>query len=306
MTTPSTDAASAAGDTLVPVLEIGGTHVTAALVDLDAARVARSYREDLDAAGTAASIVSALTAIGHRLGVHPHWGVAVPGPFDYRDGIGRYAEVDKFDSLSGFDLGRALSAGLGGEPVISFVNDADAFGIGEVMAGAAQGHRRALCLTLGTGIGSAFIADGRPVNDGPEVPPDGSAHLLRWHGDHIEETVSRRAIRRRYTELSGDELDVHQIAQLARDQNPAARRTFSECFTALGSCLAPWIRRFRATALVLGGSIAGSFDLVEGPLGRGIREVDPDQRITARPAAHPHASALFGAAHTARNPPAHP
>ena len=285
---------------LVPVLEIGGTHVSAALVDPDAGRVAQSYREDLDAAGTAADIVAALTGAGQRLGVHPRWGVAIPGPFDYRRGIGRFADVAKFESLDGFDLGRALSAGLGGRPAVTFVNDADAFGIGEVVAGAARGHRRAVCLTLGTGIGSAFVADGRPVDDGPDVPPDGSAHLLEWQGAPLEDAVSRRALRRRYRELSGAELDVHQIAELARDGDVAARRTFAECFTTLGSCLAPWIRRFGATALVLGGSIAGSFDLIEEPLRRGIREVDPTQPVTARPAAHPHTSALVGAAQATR------
>ena len=299
---PAGTAPPAVSGTLVPVLEIGGTHVSAALVDPDAGRVAVSHREDLDATGTAAAIVAALTGAGRRLGRHPRWGVAIPGPFDYRNGIGRFAHVAKFESLDGFDLGRALSAGLGGAPAVSFVNDADAFGIGEAVAGAARGHRRALCLTLGTGIGSAFISDGVPVNDGPDVPPDGSVHLLQWDGAPIEETVSRRALRRRYRALTGADLDVHEIAELARSHDAAAGRTFTDCFTALGSCLAPWIRRFGATTLVLGGSIAGSFDLVEGPLQLGIRAADPLQRIAARPAAHPHTSALFGAAQATREP----
>ncbi|MFF1570529.1 ROK family protein [Streptomyces sp. NPDC058293] len=51
-----------------------------------------------------------------------------------------------------------------------FPHDADAFGIGEYAAGAAAGHERALCVTLGSGIGSAFIDHGEPVNEGGLVP----------------------------------------------------------------------------------------------------------------------------------------
>ena len=38
------------------------------------------------------------------------WGVAVPGPFDYEAGIGRYHGVGKFGALSGVDVGAALMA----------------------------------------------------------------------------------------------------------------------------------------------------------------------------------------------------
>ena len=41
-----------------------------------------------------------------------------------------------------------------------FVNDAEAFGLGEWRAGAARGRRRAVAITLGTGVGSVFVADG--------------------------------------------------------------------------------------------------------------------------------------------------
>lgn len=286
---------------LIPVLEIGGTHVTAALVDTHSSTVVESHRVHLDSAGSRIAILDCLADIARRLGGgHRRWAVAIPGPFDYEQGIGRYARVDKFDSLADVDLRTALTARLDSRPEIVFVNDADAFGIGEVLAGAGRGHRRAICLTLGTGIGSAFIADGEPVNDGPTVPPDGSVHLLQYDGADIEETVSRRAIRRRFTDLTGEESDVHEIAELARSGDAAALQVFTVCFTALGACLAPWVARFEATALVLGGSIAGSFDLIDRPFHDGLRHGDPAVAVTAYPATHVTTAALVGAAHHAQ------
>lgn len=287
-------------DRLIPVLEIGGTHVTAALVDPDVAVVVRSHREHLDSAGNTAQILDSLSDIARRLGGgHRCWAVAIPGPFDYEQGIGRYTRVDKFDSLADVDLRIALTARLAGRPEIVFVNDADAFGIGEVLAGAGRGHRRAICLTLGTGIGSAFIADGAPLNDGPTVPPEGSVHLLQWNGADIEDTVSRRAIRRRFTDLTGERLDVHEIADRARQGDPAALQVFTYCFRALGGCIAPWVVSFEATALVLGGSIAGSFDLIHAPFHEGLRS-HGEAGLSAQPATHPTTSALVGAAHVAQ------
>lgn len=285
----------------IPVLEIGGTHVTAALADPYAGRVMSVHRRDLDSAGTAETIVDTLVDAAETLGTHPCWGIAVPGPFDYHLGIGRFAQVGKFDALADFDLSQALRSRLAGRPELIFLNDADAFGIGEVIGGAGQGHRRAVCLTLGTGVGSAFIADGVPVNDGPTVPPDGSVHLLSWHGADIEETVSRRGIRRRHAQLARTDLDVHEIAELARAGDRTAQQTFDETFRALGSCMAPWLARFEATALILGGSIAGYFDLLAGPLRRGILAVQPTLTINIQPAVHPETAALIGvAAHAIR------
>ena len=43
---------------------------------------------------------------------------------------------------------------------ISMANDADAAALGEVCAGAAQGARSAVLLTLGTGVGGGVIIDG--------------------------------------------------------------------------------------------------------------------------------------------------
>ncbi|MEK8144748.1 hypothetical protein NKH18_33290 [Streptomyces sp. M10(2022)] len=43
-------------------------------------------------------------------------------------------------------------------------------------------------------------------------------------------------------------------------------------FRALGVAMAPWLTRFQATVLVVGGSIAGSWDLVTAPLREGLAD----------------------------------
>jgi glucokinase len=258
------------------------------------------FRADLRADAPASTIVAELAAAATRLGVPDpcDWGVAIPGPFDYRSGVGRFEAVGKFEHLAGFDLGAALRNAILPRPTaVTFVNDADAFGIGESVAGAAQGHERSVCLTLGTGVGSAFVSGGLPVHAGSSVPPYGSAHLLTWNAAPLEATVSRRAIRARFRELGGEPLDVREIAELARSGERRALAVFEESMGALGGAIAPWIESFGATVVVVGGSIARSWDVIGPPLSAGVGKALP--RVSGVPlvsASLPEDAPLIGAA----------
>ncbi|WP_370370149.1 ROK family protein [Catenulispora sp. GP43] len=302
-------------------MDVGGTHVTAAMVEPRSRSVVagQSFREPLNADGSAEEILSALVRCGSRLAAGPgtHWAVAVPGPFDYERGIARYAAVGKFDALYGVDVRAALLSHLPGAAGASFYNDAQAFLAGEWWAGAARGHDRAVGITLGTGVGSSFLRDGRTVHEdeGPGVPPEGRVDLLRYEGLPLEETVSRRAIRRAYSGAASAPgaagaahaagaapgIDVRQIAERARAGDPIAVDVLSHAFRALGTVLGPCLAAFEPTVLVVGGSIAASWDLVAGPLRDGLAGTGSSTAPACKlERAHHLADApLLGAAHLA-------
>jgi len=255
---------------LIPVLEIGGTHVTAALVDPRDGRVTSRTREPLDADGDAEAILAAVRRCADGLSVSAgaRWGVALPGPFDYARGIALFRGVGKFEALYGMDLRRALRHGLRQRPGdVVFLNDAHAFLTGEWSAGSVHGHRRAVGITLGTGVGSAFLADGHIRDTGPGIPPEGRMDLTEIDGRPLEATVSRRAILSRYGDPGAD---VRDIAGRARAGEERARRVLDDAFTGLGVALAPRMVAFGATALVVGGSMARSWDLVAPALSAGL------------------------------------
>ncbi|WP_210505873.1 ROK family protein [Naasia sp. SYSU D00057] len=297
---------------LIPVLEIGGTHLTAAVVDPDGWQVVQDTTNRLafdgrrDADALIADMARAAATLGGRHGAD--WAVATPGPFDYEAGIGRFEDVGKFDSLRGVDVRERLRAAISPRPAsIRFVNDADAFGLGEYAGGAAAGAHRAVCITLGTGIGSAFLAEGEPVNAGLEVPPDGSAHLLVYRGRPLEETVSRRAIVTAYGEAAGIPVeqvpDVHILAERSRSGDEVAQRVLAAAFEHLGRGLAESVDRFRPDVLVIGGSMSRSWDIVEPALRRGLAEAAPRLgSLPLRQALRLDDAALIGAAVWSRRP----
>ncbi|MGW8881978.1 ROK family protein, partial [Streptomyces mirabilis] len=76
---------------------------------------------------------------------------------------------------------------------------------------------------------------------------------------------------------------------------------FTETFRALGRVLGPLLAAFEPTVLVVGGAIAGAWDLLAEPLRSGLTEADPvrNRRFVITPAHRPDEAPLLGAAYLA-------
>jgi glucokinase len=249
---------------VVGALDIGGTHVTAGRVRIESKVVEAGTLVRVpfpsDAGSELDCVVEAAAAIAspelRRLGV------AAPGPFDYANGISRITH--KLPGLYRVDLRHELGSALD-LAEIAFVNDAEAFLLGEWWAGAARGQSRVLGITLGTGLGSAFLEQGRFVRSNPRAPADGALYTLAFRGAPVEETISRRALLAAYGASSEAGTDVEQIAARGRAGERRARLVFRELAADLAEFLVPALRSFAPTCLVVGGSIARAWDLL-GPV----------------------------------------
>jgi acetyl esterase len=254
----------------VAALDLGGTHISAGRVDLEHVRVDESVRIALaPGAGRDALVARIVRAATEVAGDADRVGFAVPGPFDYANGVSWIGH--KLEALYGVDLRVPLADGLGlPRRAVRFVNDADAFVLGEWWAGAARERRRVVGVTLGTGIGSAFLADGEIVDSGPDVPPAGEIHRVSYQGSPVERAVSRAALIERY---GVPEVDVEEIASRARAGDERAVAAFHEVATSLGHALEPWLRAFAAECLVVGGAIAAAWDLLRPGLAAALDEL---------------------------------
>ena len=292
-------------DVAVRVLEIGGTHVTAATVDADEHRVRERTRTALDSSASAAGILASLSGAAMSLAdtVPTRWAVAIPDPFDYARGIGLFRDVGKFDALYGVDVGRALRDAINPRPQsITFTHDTEAFLLGEWLSGAAVGARRCAAVTLGTGVGSAFL-DERDDRARRSGHPAGRTH---------PPALGRRRAARGHRVAARDPGAIRgaggQRPRRARDRRtraarrPVARAVLEHAFCALGRALAPAMRDFAPDVLVIGGSIAHSWDLLIGPLTAGLAEAGV-RNADIRPALNEADSAVIGAARHAHAAP---
>ncbi len=282
------------------VLDIGGTHVTGAHIsDEPWQLIGAPVRVDIDGHAPAADILDGMADAARAGGAGSTaeaWAVAMPDPFDYDRGIGRFHGVGKFESLDGVDVRAALATRLECRPDdVHFCNDADAFTVGEWLVGAGRRADRVVGLTLGTGVGSGWVDHGSVVD--PGVPPGGRAHRLHIDGAPLEDSMSRRAIRLAYAAAAGDrDADVREIADRARAGEPAAQEVLAYALRSLGRALAAPISDFGAELIVVGGSMSGSWALFEPWFREGAGDIAVP---LVRTAVHRDTAALFGAAYVA-------
>jgi glucokinase len=271
-------------------LDVGGSSVKGAIVNTADFSV-RGFREEaLDGYGDAESIFNTLTGVidSCRLeaGQQGLVGIALgfPGPFDYAQGIslmkgGAVTEPgvshtggrSKFESLYRVNVREALRKRLGPpEMPILFRNDAEAAIVGEAKFGAGRAYRRVIGVTLGTGLGSAFIADGQVVLNNTEVPPNGWLYSMPFNGVQADETFSTRGLTRRLRDAGVTADDAHAAGDAARAGDVRARTVFLDFGHSLGKFLAPYAVAFHAQTILVLGGIANTFDLFQPALASSI------------------------------------
>ncbi|MCJ8164380.1 ROK family protein [Pontibacter sp. E15-1] len=247
-------------ETIVGV-DIGGSHITSALVALQTSSIVPGTRARalVNAAGTVQEVLDSwCSVIKETLGTLPlastKLGVSMPGPFEYEEGICLFQNQSKYDCLYGLNVKSLLAEQLGMDRQhIKLQNDAGCFLRGEVAGGAARAVSSAMGFTLGTGLGSAMLADG--------VAADADLWRAPFKDSIAEEYLSTRAFVQAYQRLSGKTVpDVKALA--ARCPHDAdARQVFQGFAEDLALFLEPYLRQHTPEAVIIGGNIANAWEL---------------------------------------------
>jgi glucokinase len=251
--------------------DIGGSHISCAAVDLPKGIVLRKtfaerpVNNQAQASEIIAVWASCLAEVLGKVDAKAVRGIgfAMPGPFDYVNGISFIRGVAKYENLYGFNIADAIVSSLrvAENFKVRFMNDASSFAVGEAWAGKAKDVKRSISITLGTGFGSAFIKDRIPVVDGSEVPKLGCVYHLPFKGNIADESFSTRWFIGSYHKTTGIELKgVKELADRASSEE-YAMSLFTEFGNNLGLFLTPWINRFKAEKLVIGGNISYAYNL---------------------------------------------
>lgn len=288
-------------------LDVGGTFLKSALIGSNGEILKKSLqRIPINAQGSKETIIGTFVRImklilqitkDRKLNV-VGVGIGMPGPFDYQKGISLMKH--KFEAIHGLNLKQEFikCLKLKKDFLIRFEHDAGVFLRGEAWRGAAQGYNRIVGLTIGSGLGAAFMIDSQIVNKNSGMPLY-SIWSRPYKNGIVEDKVSRHGIITRYRELVGREcpnnIDVKEIAFRAlKDKDKISLQVFEEFGSILGEALKPIISDFEAECLVLGGQISKSFSLFAKPLEEKLRSVSQLKKVTSSQLID--LSALYGAA----------
>jgi glucokinase len=245
--------------------DVGGSHISCAAIDLVQGEViaGTEQRVPVNNGGSAAEIyrqwalaVNAVIAplpAGSLVGI----GFAIPGPFDYQGGISKMQH--KFAGIYEQNIPGALQELLSIPLPMRFLNDAIAFAVGEAWLGQGRGRERVVAITLGTGFGSAFVEAGAPVTERVDVPPQGCLWHLPFEQGIADDYFSTRWLVQAYEQETGKSMPHAKAVADACLTDAHARRLFERFGENLARFIGPWLERFRAEVLVMGGNITGAY-----------------------------------------------
>jgi polyphosphate glucokinase len=174
-------------------IDVGGTGVKAALVDLDTAElVSDRIREKTPQPSTPKAVLETISSVveqvfaKHAPSADVPVGCGLPGPI--KGGVMMTA-ANLDAAWVGYNAHKHISERLGRD--VQIINDADAAGVAELAFGEVKGREgTVILLTIGTGIGSALFSGGRLV-------PNTEFGHLEMRGKAAEKRVSGTARERR-------------------------------------------------------------------------------------------------------------
>ena len=170
---------------------------------------------------------------------------------------------------------------------VTLTNDANAAAIGEMMYGAAKGMKDFIMITLGTGVGSGIVANGKLIygHDGfagelghTIVIPDGRLHPGTGKKGSLESYCSATGVRNTAIEILEnsdrpsslrnvpiDELDSKKVYEAAIEGDEVARYIFDFTGRILGLALANAVMFSSPEAIILFGGLTKAGDLILKP-----------------------------------------
>lgn len=257
-------------------VDIGGSHITCMAVDLETNQPIYEFfeRNPVDSLSTKEDIlnswVAALKVLIDKLPSNQLVGIglAMPGPFDYLNGIALFKGVKKFDSLYGVDVKKEIQdrLDLPSDFPVRFLNDATCFAIGESWLGKSSNYKKVIAITLGTGFGTAFINDGLPVTEGEDVPKEGCLYHVPFKESIADAYFSTRWFIQEYKSKSGQNIKgVNELVKIA-ETSKMALEVFEQFGENLGDFMLQWIKVFNAECIIIGGNISKSYGLFQNTL----------------------------------------
>lgn len=276
----------------VVALDIGGTKIAGAVV---------SYAEDGQApaithrssCATAASqggeaVLARVVALARDLvdaagGQVCGVGVAAAGCIDPQDGSVYYAN-DIMPGWSGQPLAAALHDALG-LPVAA-MGDVHGHALGETRWGGARGLSSCLFVAAGTGMGGAYVVDGKVMRGahgaaghiGHILHPAASGYLCACGAaGHVESVTSGTGIGALYqgvamTDAAFDaNIDGAEVSRRAQAGEPKAIETLTLAGKALGESIASMVNILDPAAIVLTGTVTNAGSVWREALEEGYR-----------------------------------
>jgi glucokinase len=239
-------------------IDLGGTKVSVGAVA--GGTLARVERREVPSQEAADVVLAAIVGVIDEVFDDSVVGIGcgVPSVVDVDQGI--VFDVENIPSWKEMPLKAALEDRFAVPASIN--NDANAFAVGEHVFGAGRDYSDMVGLTLGTGMGTGVIVNGR-LYSGSNCGV-GEIGMMAHKGLTLEEHCSGPFFQRECG-VAGDE-----IYRRARAGDSEAIAAFDRFGSGLSEAVMIALYAYDPQAVIFGGSISAAYDLFEPSLRRGL------------------------------------
>ena len=196
-------------------------------------------------------------------------GIGMPGFMDTESG--EILAINNIPSLKGVSVKKAVE-GKFGLPAFQN-NDANCFALGEAYYGAGKEFRNMVGITMGTGLGSGIIID-RKIHSGL-AGGAGEVGCVPIQGGIGDDFCSNALF---VNEYNKNGIDLYPEAKAG---NQESRKAFNHLAKNLGEIIRLLMYILAPEGIVIGGSVAKSWEFLEKPLQEEVNQF-PVQLISSK------------------------
>jgi len=262
-------------------IEVAATALT--VVSLDSSgNLLDAYREPIQTTeNSSQQLVELVRGLETKFGDIEGIGVAVPGLIS-QDKM-RVAYSAHFPEHSAIDIKEEIASAIGRAPLIE--NDANAAAYGEYKKGSGRGSQNSFYVTLGKGIGGAFIFDGMIWRGASGFAGEFGYLTINSEGLRLEDVASSENIvkrtRNRFNRDSTSSLNrfaeqsinLEEIVAAAENGDDFAQLMLERTGSYIGMGVASVINLLNVETVVVGGEIMQAGQLVLDPIIRRAKEL---------------------------------
>jgi len=194
-------------------------------------------------------------------------GIGFPGFIDSKKGI--LASSPNLPGLVNINLAQALEKKI--QRPVRLENDALAAAYGEYLLNKIPSSKGLIYVGLGTGIGGGLLQAGRLITGEHGfameighiiVHPKGRLCGCGNYGC-LEQYASASGISKNYHELTGKQLNAHDIALLAKDGDYSARESYAMAAESLAQALGHILKIVDIEQVVIGGGVSKAWEFMK-------------------------------------------
>lgn len=275
-------------------IDVGGTNVKIALVD-DKGSILYSNsvptRAEMGYEYTVNNIKQAIRDLMSETKVTNIEGIGFdfPGQIDYKNGIVRLAP-----NIPGW-VNVPIAQIIEDEFKIPtrIDNDVHCAALGELNFGAGKGCENFICMTVGTGIGSGIVINGKLVRGASNAAGELGHIKLQMHdgplcgcGDYacLEAFASGPSIVKmaeeyimggkstKFRELANPDITPYIVSEAAKLGDPVAKQIFNKMGEYIGFGLTSVVNLLNPEKIIIGGGVADAGDILLNPIRETIKK----------------------------------